>query len=455
MSITTIDPSTGSPIETYDWMTEAEVEERLRRAAAAFQRHRASSFARRAAALVRLADRLEERTRPLAEVMTREMGKPIGQAEAEVTKCAWVCRYYAEHAAVFLAPEPVATEAAGSYIAYQPLGPILAIMPWNFPFWQVFRHAAPALMAGNVVLLKHAPNVTGCALVLESLFQEAGFDDGIFQVLLVDVDTVPALVEDPRVAAATLTGSVGAGRAVGKLAGQAIKPSVLELGGSDAFIVLADADLDRALAAGLTSRMQNNGQSCIAAKRFILERPIAEAFAERFVRRVEALSVGDPMDPETDIGPLARADLRDQLHAQVQQTVAEGAALLTGGHPLDRPGFFYAPTVLGGVKPGMTPFREELFGPVASLIVADDADHAVALANDVPFGLGGAVFTRNVERGERLALRLEVGCAFVNEMVKSDPRLPFGGIKASGYGRELGRAGLRAFVNVKTVWLGS
>ncbi|MFQ5568742.1 MAG: NAD-dependent succinate-semialdehyde dehydrogenase [Rhodothermales bacterium] len=454
MPLISINPATGAEIERYAPMSSSDIEERIGRAAAAFARHRATSFAERTRKMNRAAGILEERAGEWGRLMTQEMGKPITQAVAEARKCAWVCRYYAEHAAAFLQDEIVGTDSAKSYVAYQPLGPVLAVMPWNFPFWQVWRFAAPGLMAGNVGLLKHASNVTGCALAIEQILREAGFDDDEFQTLPVSSSAVAGILEDPRIKAATLTGSEGAGRAVGGGAGTQLKPSVLELGGSDPFIVLADADLDRAAAVGVAARMQNNGQSCIAAKRFIIDEPVAEAFIDRFVERVEALTVGDPMDEATDLGPLARADLRDEVHDQVERALAGGATLRTGGHRLDGPGFYYAPTVLTDVAPGTVAFEEEIFGPVASMIVARDADHAVELANRSPFGLGGAVFTEDTSKGEQIALRLDVGCAFVNGMVKSDPRLPFGGIKESGYGRELSRVGIRAFVNVKTVWIG-
>jgi succinate-semialdehyde dehydrogenase/glutarate-semialdehyde dehydrogenase len=402
---------------------------------------------RRAAAL------LEAQARDLAVLMTQEMGKPIGQAEAEARKCAWVCRYYADQAEVMLRDEVVETEAVRSYVAFEPLGPVLAVMPWNFPFWQVFRFAAPALMAGNVGLLKHAANVTGCALRIEQVLREAGFGDA-FHALVIPAAAVARLLEDPRLKAATLTGSEGAGRAVGGQAGVMLKKTVLELGGADPFIVLADADLDRAVAVGVQARMQNNGQSCIAAKRFIVEQPVAEAYITRYVQQVEALRVGDPMDPATDVGPLARADLREEIDQQVQRARAQGARLRTGGYALDRPGWFYAPTVLVDVLPGTVAFEEELFGPVAAFTVADDAEHALALANQTRFGLGGAIFTEDRRKGEALARRLEAGCAFVNGLVKSDPRLPFGGVKDSGYGRELAAFGIREFVNIKTVWIG-
>ena len=453
MPLITTNPTTGQEIDRYDTLTEDEVDARLARAQAAFEQHRQTSFDDRAARMRRAADLLEERAATLGPLMTREMGKPIGQARGEVEKCAWVCRYYAEHAEAFLADEPVDTDASNSYVAYEPLGSVLAVMPWNFPVWQVFRFAAPALMAGNVALLKHAPNVTGTALAIEELLRDGGFDGDEFQALVVEVEQVEGIIEDERVQAATLTGSVGAGRAVGSQAAAQVKPSVLELGGSDPFIVLADANLGLALEKGLSARMQNNAQSCIAAKRFILERSIAEEFTERFTRTMEGLTIGDPMDEGTDLGPLAREDLRDGVHDQVMRSLEQGAVCVTGGHKIERAGYFYAPTVLTEVTPGNVAFEEEIFGPVASMIVADDADHAVDLANDTRFGLGGSVFTEDRAKGEAIARRLDVGCAFVNEMVKSDPRLPFGGIKDSGYGRELSHYGIREFVNIKTLWV--
>jgi succinate-semialdehyde dehydrogenase/glutarate-semialdehyde dehydrogenase len=451
--ITTTNPTTGEPLATYAYHTPDEAEAVLQRAAEAYPRHRASSFDERATTMRRVADLLEERKRKTAELMTREMGKPIGQAVAEVEKCAWVCRYYADNAEAQLADEAVETEASKSVIVYQPLGVIVAVMPWNFPLWQVFRFAAPNLMAGNVGLLKHASIVQGCAEVIEDLFREAGFEAGAFQNLRVGHERFESVIADDRVRGVTLTGSGPAGRTIAAAAGQHLKPSVLELGGSDPFIVLEDADLDRAVAVGVKGRVQNNGESCIAAKRFIVERSIAEAFTERFVRAFEELTVGDPMDEATDVGPLARADLRDEVHDQVERAVADGAEILTGGQKLDRPGFFYAPTVLGDVRRGTVAFDEEIFGPVASVVVAGDVDEAVDLANATRFGLGGAVFTEDVTKGEAVARRLECGCAFVNEMVKSHPHLPFGGIKDSGYGRELSGLGIREFVNAKTLWV--
>jgi succinate-semialdehyde dehydrogenase/glutarate-semialdehyde dehydrogenase len=453
MAFVSVNPATGAEIERYPLHAPEEVERRLERAEAAFQRNRDRSFEARARRLEAAADLLEKRSAEYGALMTREMGKPRGQAEAEVEKCAWVCRYYAEYAADFLADDPVETDAHTSYVAYEPLGPVLAVMPWNYPFWQLFRFGAPALMAGNAVLLKHAPTVTGCALAIEELLADAGFTDHELQPLLIDEDTVGDVLADRRVRAATLTGSVGAGKAVARQAAAQVKPTVLELGGSDPFIVCADANLDAAASVGCTARMQNTGQSCIAAKRFIVEADVADAFTDRFLDAVDALRVGDPTDERTDVGPLARADLRDQVHDQVERAIGEGALAAAGGHTLERDGFYYAPTVLTDVEPGSVAFEEEIFGPVASVVVAEDTNHAVALANDTRFGLGGSVFTEDREKGERIARRLDVGCAFVNEMTKSDPRLPFGGVKDSGYGRELSRHGIHEFVNAKTVWV--
>jgi succinate-semialdehyde dehydrogenase/glutarate-semialdehyde dehydrogenase len=453
MPLTSTNPATGDTIKQYSFHADDEVERRLERAASAFSVNRSRSVSERAKRLEQASDLLEENAFSYGALMTEEMGKPIAQAEAEAEKCAWVCRYYAEHGADFLADEPVDTDAAKSYVAYEPLGPILAVMPWNFPFWQLFRFGAPALMAGNSVLLKHAPNVTGCAQAIAEILREAGFTDHEFQVLQIDEPTVGDVLEDRRVRGATLTGSVGAGKAVARQAAAQVKPTVLELGGSDPFIVCADADLEQAASVGCTARMQNNGQSCIAAKRFIVEQSVLQDFTERFVENVEALAIGDPTDTHTDLGPMAREDLRDEVHDQVERAIGQGAVVLAGGHTLEREGYFYAPTVLSNVEPGTVAFEEEIFGPVASIVAADDAEHAVALANDTRFGLGGSIFTEDIEKGERMARQLEVGCAFVNEMTKSDPRLPFGGIKDSGYGRELSHHGIREFVNAKTVWV--
>jgi succinate-semialdehyde dehydrogenase/glutarate-semialdehyde dehydrogenase len=453
MAFVSINPATEEEIARHPLHTEEEVEARLERATSAFATNRSRSLRQRAERLHRLAEALEDRARDLGRLMTREMGKPIIQAQAEAEKCAWVCRYYAQNGADFLADEHVDTSARSSYVTYDPLGPVLAVMPWNFPFWQVFRFGAPALMAGNTILLKHAPNTMGCAAAIEDLAREAGFADHEVQMLRVEEQTVADILADRRVRGATLTGSVAAGTAVARHAAASVKPTVLELGGSDPFIVCADADLDEAASVGCTARMQNNGQSCIAAKRFIVERPVLDAFTDLLVEQVEDLDVGDPMKEQTDLGPMARADLRDAVHDQVERAIGQGAVAVAGGHTMDRTGFYYRPTVLSDVEPGTVAFDEEIFGPVASIVVADDTDHAVDLANATRFGLGGSVFTEDLEKGEQIAQRLEVGCAFVNEMTKSDPRLPFGGIKDSGYGRELSHHGIREFVNAKTVWV--
>lgn len=453
MALQSINPATGMEIRRYDEHDDEAIDRMVDQAVESFARHRSTSFADRSDKMIRAAELLEQRADEFGKIMTEEMGKPIVQAVAEAKKCAWVCRYYADHAEDFLADENVDVDGARAVVAFEPIGPVLAVMPWNFPFWQVLRFAAPALMAGNVALLKHASNASGCAIALEEVLQEAGFDAHEFQTLLVGSDRVDAIIADERIRGTTLTGSVGAGKAVGAVAGKVIKPSVLELGGSDPFIVLADADLDKAVEIGVKARMQNNGQSCIAAKRFIVEAPVLDAFTDRFVDRIEALRIGDPMDEETDVGPLAREDLCDDIHDQVQRALEDGARLRRGGTRLERAGFYYAPTVLVDVEPGTVTFKEEIFGPVTSVSMARSADHAVELANETHFGLGGAVFTEDRAKGEAIARRLDVGCAFVNEMVKSDPRLPFGGVKESGYGRELSYFGIREFVNVKTIWI--
>jgi len=449
---TTVNPATEAQIASYDALSGRGLDAALARAADAFGAHRQTTFADRADRMRRLADLLDDQKESLGRLMTAEMGKPLAQAIAEAEKCAWVCRYYADHAEGFLADEVRETEAARSFVAYQPLGPVLAVMPWNFPFWQAFRFAAPTVMAGGVGVLKHAGNVLGCGDRMAELFTAAGFDEGVFQHLVIDHDQTAAAIADDRIRAVTLTGSEGAGRAIAKQAGEALKPCVLELGGTDAFVVLADADLEAAVETGVASRTQNNGQSCIAAKRFILEKPIAEEYTQRFVARMEALTVGDPMT-DVDLGPLARKDLREDIQDQVDRAVQGGAEILTGGRIPGGTGYFYPPTVLGDVAEGTVAFEEEIFGPVASLVVAEDADDAVRLANATRFGLGGSVWTRDVDKGERLARAIRSGAVFVNEMTKSHPNLPFGGVGASGYGRELARHGIRAFVNAKTVWI--
>jgi succinate-semialdehyde dehydrogenase / glutarate-semialdehyde dehydrogenase len=384
--------------------------------------------------------------------MTLEMGKLLREARAEILKCARGCRFYAQHAASFLQDEEVPTEATRSYVRYEPLGAVFAIMPWNFPFWQVFRFAAPATMAGNVALLKHAPNVPQCALAIEELFRKAGYPEGVFQTLLIDVAQVPPIFDDPRVKAVTLTGSDRAGRDVASRAGRALKKSVLELGGSDPFIVMPSADLKQAVATAVKSRTLNTGQSCIAAKRFIIAEPIADEFLRQFVAGMEALTIGDPQDEATDIGPMARADLVDGLKSQVDDAIAHGAKVLTGGPPLARSGHYYPPTVLVGVTPDSRAYREELFGPVATVFRVKTIDEAIALANDSPYGLGASVWTTDPAERDRFVEALDVGQVFVNAMVASDPRVPFGGVKQSGYGRELSIHGVREFTNIKTVW---
>jgi succinate-semialdehyde dehydrogenase/glutarate-semialdehyde dehydrogenase len=449
MSFASINPATEEVLRRFELHGPDEVERRLALAARQALLWRSTPVAERAAVLARFAELLERDKLDLARTMTLEMGKTLASAVAEAEKCAAGCRYYAEHGAALLQPERVAGE--DHRVQFHPLGAVLAIMPWNFPFWQVIRFAAPALVGGNVALLKHAPSVPQCALALERLFHDAGAPEGVFQNLLVDVEQVAVVLADARVAAVTLTGSERAGRSVAATAGQHLKKAVLELGGSDPFIVLGSADLDRAVAMAVKARTVNNGQSCIAAKRFIIVEPLYEAFAERFVAAMRALVVGDPMEPSTQLGPLATPAILEGLDQQVQRSVAAGARLLAGGKRLDRPGYFYPATVLADVPPEAPAYYEELFGPVASLFRARDADHAVALANDSRFGLGASVWTRDAGEARRLADELEVGQVFINEMVVSDPRFPFGGIKRSGYGRELGLYGLREFMNVKTV----
>lgn len=450
-----ISPVTGKQLRVYEGMTWNEVEQAIEQAHEAFLAWRRVSIGDRARLMLRLAALLRERADHYARLMAEEMGKPIRDGRAEVQKCAWVCTYYAEQAADFLAPMPVATDARKSYVAFEPLGVILAIMPWNFPFWQVFRFAAPSLMAGNAAVLKHASNVPGCALALEALFREAGFPEHLFRTLLIRSDQVEQVIVHPRIRAVTLTGSTPAGRAVAAQAGAALKKTVLELGGSDPYLILEDADVAQAAAICAKSRLINSGQSCIAAKRFIVVEAVREPFEQLLVEHMRAARVGDPMDEGTEVGPLARHDLRDALHRQVQESLQRGARLLLGGVIPEGPGAYYPPTVLTDVPKGAPAYEEELFGPVAAVIPVRDEAEAIQVANDTVFGLGAAVFTRDEARGERIAREaLEAGCCFVNDFVRSDPRLPFGGVKESGYGRELSVFGIREFVNIKTVFVG-
>jgi succinate-semialdehyde dehydrogenase/glutarate-semialdehyde dehydrogenase len=455
--VVTYNPATGEPLAEYATFADAEVDAALASADEAQRGWGRLPIRERAAVLGRVAAILREEADHLALLITREMGKPLVEARAEVEKCATTCDYYADNAAAFLADEPIATSADRSWISYEPVGVVLAVMPWNFPLWQVLRFAAPALMAGNAALLKHSPNTTGCALAVQRIVTAAGAPEGLFGALVVAEADVPAvtqrLIADPRVGAVTITGSERAGRAVGAAAGDAIKKSVLELGGSDAFVVLADADLPRVAALAARGRLMNAGQSCISPKRLIVDSSVAEEFTRLLVAEVEALVVGDPEAPGTHVGPMARADLRDGVHRQVEASVAAGAALLTGGRPLDGKGNFYAPTVLTGVLPGQVAYDEEIFGPVAIVIGADGDDEAVRIANDTRFGLGASVWTTDADRGVAVARRIRSGAAFVNALVASDPRMPFGGTRASGYGRELAAAGIREFVNVRTWWV--
>ena len=453
MAIATSNPATGKIVKTFEALADSEIEKKLQHAADAFAAYRKVAFGDRARMMNRAAEILETGKETFARIMVTEMGKPFRSAVEEAVKCAWACKYYAENAERFLADELVNTAATLSYIRYQPLGPILAIMPWNFPFWQVFRFAAPALMAGNVGLLKHASNVPECALAIEDIFRRAGFPEGVFQTLLIDVRQVERILDDPRVVAATLTGSEQAGIQVGTGAAKRIKKVVLELGGSDPFIVMPSANLEDAVATAVRARIVNNGQSCIAAKRFIVAEPIADEFERRFVRRMEDLKIGDPFDESTELGPLVSAEALAELDAAVQATIKAGARLLTGGKRLKRPGNFYAPTVLTDIPKHSPAYREELFGPVAAIFRAKDINDAIRIANDNRFGLGASAWTSEEHERDRFINELEAGMVFINRMVASDPRLPFGGVKRSGHGRELGPYGIREFTNIKTVWI--
>jgi succinate-semialdehyde dehydrogenase / glutarate-semialdehyde dehydrogenase len=453
MAIATVNPATGEEIKTFDALTAEEIGGKLGLAAETFREYRNTSFAERSRMLLRAAEILEDEAEELGRLMTGEMGKTLAAATAEAQKCARGCRYYAEHAEAMLADEPVELEGARAFVRYQPLGPVLAVMPWNFPFWQVFRFAAPALMAGNVGLLKHASNVPQCALAIEDIFHRAGFPKGAFQTLLISSSQVQAVIDDPRVRAATLTGSEDAGRQVASEAGENIKKTVLELGGSDPFIVMPSADLEKAVSTAVTSRTLNNGQSCINAKRIILHEEIAEEFERRYVESMQALRVGDPMDENTDMGPLATPDILEDVDGQVKKSVEAGAHVLTGGEPMEGRGNFYPPTVLTDIPKSSPAYVEEIFGPVASLFRAKDIDEAIAIANDTTFGLSSSSWTNDPDERERFVNEIEAGMVYINRMTESTPEVPFGGVKNSGYGRELSIFGIREFVNAKTVWI--
>ncbi|HEU0219290.1 MAG TPA: NAD-dependent succinate-semialdehyde dehydrogenase [Gallionella sp.] len=453
MPYTSLNPSTNQLIRTYASWDSSRLEQALEKTHGAQQAWAQTTFAQRSEVLRNAAIHLRAQRDRYATLITQEMGKPLREARAEVEKCAAACDYYAQHAEEFMRAEPVESDAGRSYVAYHPLGVVLAIMPWNFPFWQVFRAAAPALMAGNALLLKHAPNVPQCALAIEAMFRKCGLPQGVFANLMIEVEQVADVIASPHVHAITLTGSEAAGRKVAAYAGQHLKKCVLELGGSDPFIVLHDADLELTVDMAMASRFNNCGQSCIAAKRFIVVPQIVDEFLRRLKTRVEALRLGDPQDDATQIGPMARLDLRDSLHRQVSDSIAQGAVAVTGCQPVEREGFFYQPSILDQVNPQTRAWCEELFGPVAIVIRAASEADALRIANETRFGLGSSIWSKDAARAEQLAAHIEAGCSFINGMVKSDPRLPFGGVKASGYGRELSRLGMHEFVNAKTVWI--
>jgi succinate-semialdehyde dehydrogenase/glutarate-semialdehyde dehydrogenase len=455
MAIASINPTTGETLQTFTPHSDADIEDKLAAAQTAFERYRRTSLDRRAQWMRAAADLLESDSGKFARLMALEMGKPIQAAVGEIKKCAWVCRYYADEAPNFLTDVSIDTDARHSFVRYQPLGAILAVMPWNFPFWQVFRFAAPALMAGNVAVLKHASNVPQCAVTIEKIFQEVGMPAGVFQTLLVESDRVEKIVADSRIQAATLTGSEAAGSSLAATAGKHIKKTVLELGGSDPFIIMSSADLDKAIETGIQARMLNNGQSCIAAKRFLVADACADEFQQKFLEKFQTIQMGDPLLEDTQLGPLATPQILQDLHWQVRESVEKGAKILCGGSPPnDSQGNFYPPTILTDIPIDSPAYREEFFGPVALFFHIPDIDTAIAVANSSPYGLGASVWTQEETEIERFINELSSGSVFVNGMVKSDPRLPFGGVKLSGYGRELGREGIWEFVNIKTVWIG-
>ena len=453
MAIQTVNPATEEIVKTFNEMSIEEVESIIEKSHETFLSWRKKSFSERSELMHKAASILREKKNEFGKIMTLEMGKPIRQAEAEAEKCAWVCDYYADNAESILKEEFIQTDASESYVRFDPLGVVLAVMPWNFPFWQVFRFAAPALMAGNVGILKHASNVPMCAEAIENIFLEAGFPEGAFKNLVISSKPVKDIIDNPLVKAATLTGSENAGRNVAERSGKNLKKTVMELGGSDPFIILPDADLEKASSVAVTARMINNGQSCIAAKRFIITEAVYDEFLELFLSKMQAVKMGDPMNPETELGPLARKDLMLELDEQVKQSVEAGAEILTGGKPVDGKGYFYPPTVLVNIGKGSPAYEQELFGPVASVIKAKDEADAIRIANDTDFGLGASLWTNNIQHAKELAKEIESGSVFINGLVKSDPRLPFGGIKISGYGRELSHYGIKEFVNIKTVWI--
>ncbi|MEL7035673.1 MAG: NAD-dependent succinate-semialdehyde dehydrogenase [Cyanobacteria bacterium J06592_8] len=453
MGIATINPATGELVKAFEPLTDAQIEDSLSQAQHAFEQYRRLPYDQKASWMQKAANILEQNAEKFGEIMTLEMGKPLKSAIAEAKKSAWVCRYYAENADQFLANVPAQTDASQSYVSYEPLGIILAVMPWNFPFWQVFRFAAPALMAGNVGLLKHASNVPQCAIAIAEIFRDAGFPQGVFQTLLIGSNKVAQVISDERVKAGTLTGSEPAGMSFASVAGKHIKKTVLELGGSDPFIVLESADLEAAVTSAVTARMLNNGQSCIAAKRFILAEAIADKFEQALVEKFQALKVGDPMGEDTDVGPLATPDILQDIEKQVKTSIEKGAKVLIGGQPLEQPGNYYPPTILSDIPPGTPPYEEEFFGPVALMFRVSGLDEAIKLANSTAFGLGASAWTTDEVERDRLVSELDAGAVFINGLVKSDPRLPFGGIKRSGYGRELSIQGIHEFVNIKTVWI--
>ena len=453
MAIQSINPTNGQVIKEYQELTLNEIDQKLDRSYSSFLDWRETGFDHRASLMLKVAQLLKNDARQYGQIITYEMGKPITQSVAEIEKCAAACEFYAEHAEEFLANRPVATDAQTSYVRYDPIGPVLAVMPWNFPFWQVMRFVIPTLMAGNVGVLKHASNVPECALEIEKVFLEAGFPEGAFTTLLISSGPVAQVIKDERIRAVTLTGSEPAGKKVASCAGESLKKSVLELGGSDPFIVLADADLDIAAEAAARSRLINCGQTCISAKRFIVHQSVADDFVEKFQASLSSVKVGDPMKEDTEVGPMARTDLRQQIHKQVLRAVEEGSTLVMGGTIPRGRGFYYPVTLLTGVEAGMAIAEEETFGPVASVTVVENDDEAIEFANDTDFGLGASIWTADLERAHDMVRRVEAGAVFVNGLVKSDPRLPFGGVKSSGYGRELSEEGIREFVNIKTVWM--